>query len=39
LKFEKGCLKFKVDILYQRSQIPNKGLPKDVDSVLHIVND
>jgi len=38
--FEKERLKFKVDVLCQRSQLLKEGIPKeDVDSVLPIAND
>jgi len=40
LSIEKDQLKFKVDVLCQRSQLLKEGITKqDVDSVLPIAND
>jgi len=40
LNFEKEHVKYKVDILHQRSQLLKQGiLQDDIDSVLPIVND
>ena len=40
LSYEKGLLKFKIDVLHQHSQLLKEGIPQEeVDNVLPVTND
>ena len=40
LSYEKGRLKFKIDVLHQHSQLLKEGIPQEeVDNVLPVTND